>query len=77
MFEFRFPPQKIEDFRLPPCENCPFPLSASLASFVHTKILTLHKEIKGETRSKISLGYVEVDSLGETLFFTQTKSEKN
>ena len=25
MFEFRFPHQKIEDFRFPPCKNCPFP----------------------------------------------------
>ena len=28
MFKFRFPLQKIEDFRFPPCKNWPFLLSA-------------------------------------------------
>ena len=32
MFEFRLPPQKIEDFRFPPSKNCPFPLSAKLGT---------------------------------------------
>ena len=32
MFEFRFPPQKIEDFHFPPCKNCTFPLSAKLGN---------------------------------------------
>ena len=44
-------------------------LSVNTYLFNHT--------FKGIVRSKISRRYVKVDSLGETLFFTRTKSDKN
>ena len=34
------------------------------------------KVFKGVVRLKISRGYIEVDTLGETLLFTRTKSDK-
>ena len=39
--------------------------------------LLVHFAVKGIVQSKISRGYVKVDGLGETLLFTQTKSDKN
>ena len=51
MFEFLFPPQKIEDFRFPPCKYCPYPLSAKLGNPPHSGGLVSSSALVDMSRS--------------------------